>query len=214
MRATTWVFDLDNTLYPAGCGVFEQVEVRIRGFVERRLGLDPDTAHAEQKRFWRAYGTTLRGLMVEHAMDPAAYLAEVHDVDLGGIPVDPRLDAALCGLPGRKLVFTNADRPHAERVLARLGVAHHFEAIFDIAAADWVPKPAEAPYRQLLDRFGVDPGSAVMFEDAVANLGPAAAFGMTTVLVRHPTDDGPVAPHVHHVTDDLPAWLLERVPAR
>lgn len=214
MRATTWVFDLDNTLYPAGCGVFEQVEVRIRGFVERRLGLAPDAAHAEQKRFWRTYGTTLRGLMIEHGMEPAEYLAEVHDVDLGGIPVDPRLDVALAALPGRKLVFTNADRAHADRVLARLGVAGHFEAIFDIASADWVPKPAEAPYRQLFERHGVDPVSAVMFEDAAANLGPAAAFGMATVLVRHPADDGPVAPHVHHVTHDLPAWLMERVPAR
>jgi putative hydrolase of the HAD superfamily len=205
MAEHTWIFDLDQTLYPAGTGVFAQVEVRIRAYVMRALGLGPEAAHAEQQRFWRTYGTTLRGLMVEHAMDPAEYLAYVHDVDLSPIPVDPRLDGALRALPGTKLVFTNAHLGHADRVLAHLGIAHHFADVFDIAAAGWIPKPERGPYDALVARHGFDPRRAVMFEDVPANLVPAAELGMTTVLVGAGSSDGR---HVHHVTDDLPAWLV------
>jgi putative hydrolase of the HAD superfamily len=209
MDDTLWIFDLDNTLYPAGTGVFDEVEARIRAFVARELGLGPEEAHAAQKRFWHTHGTTLRGLMLEHGMDPHAYLDEVHAVDLAPIPVDPRLDRALSRMPGRKLVFTNADRRHADRVLAHLGVAHHFEDVFDIAAAAWVPKPSDAPYDAFIQRFGVSAERAVMFEDAAVNLGPAAARGMVTVLVD-PTGARTPDDTVHHVTDDLPGWLLAR----
>ena len=211
----TWVFDLDNTLYPASCSLFPQIDVRMRQFIADRLGLGLDEAFALQKRYYREFGTTLRGLMTVHGMEPADFLDYVHDIDHAVLDVAPRLDAALAALPGRKLIFTNGSHRHAEKVLARLGIERHFDGIFDIVAADFVPKPQPQCYDGMIRRFAFDPRAAAMVEDIHRNLVPAAALGMTTVWVRqdnHPdfhvviqeTDD---LGHVHHVVEDLPHWL-------
>lgn len=205
-----WIFDLDNTLYPAADSLFVQVSQRIRDYIGRFLDLDAEAAFRLQKDYFARYGTSLRGMMIEHGMDPAPYLAYVHDVDLAMIAPNPRLDAALGGLGGRKLVFTNASCDHAERVLERLGVARHFDAIFDIADGDYVPKPEPEPYAALVRRHAFDPTAAVMIDDIARNLLPAAALGMTTVWLRNDTDwgrTGAADGHVHHVVDDLIAWL-------
>ena len=213
----TWVFDLDNTLYPASCNLFSQVDVRIGAFVSRILGLPADQARAVQKGYLAKYGTTLRGLMVEHRLDPAEYLNFVHDIDVTAIPPDPAMDLALDRLPGRKLVFTNGTVAHAERVLNRLGVQRHFEAVFDIHAADYVPKPEPVVYDQLLRRHAIAPRRAMLFEDIARNLKPAHDLGMTTAWVRvdwawaQPGDD---STHVHHVIDDLTPWLTRAADAR
>jgi putative hydrolase of the HAD superfamily len=209
-----WVFDLDNTLYPASSSLFPQIDVRMRRFIAERLGLGLDEAFALQKRYYRQFGTTLRGLMLCNAIEPAAFLDYVHDIDCTVLDEAPRLDAVLARLPGRKLVFTNGSERHAVNVLGRLGIARHFEAIFDIAAAGYVPKPDPSTYDLMLGRHAVAAGAAAMVEDIHRNLIPAAAVGMTTVWVRQddhpdaalegePTDLG----HVHHVTDDLVEWL-------
>jgi putative hydrolase of the HAD superfamily len=180
-------------------------------FVARRLGLPDMAGRAEQKRLFREHGTTLRGLMTEHGVDPVEFMDFVHAIDLTRLDPDPRLDRALARLPGRKVIHTNASVAHAARVTARLGVDRHFDAIFDVAAAGWVPKPDPAPYTILLDRLGVDPAGAAMVEDIARNLAPAAALGMATVWVRGDEDRaraGAAAPFVHHETDDLPAFLL------
>ncbi|MGY9015462.1 MAG: pyrimidine 5'-nucleotidase, partial [Rhodospirillales bacterium] len=137
----TWVFDLDNTLYPASCNLFAGVDVRIREFVADFLGLEQDEAYKVQKQFFKEYGTTLRGLMDVHGMAPKEYLDYVHAIDLSPVVANPELDKALAALPGRKIIFTNGDTPHAERVMDRLGVKQHFEPVFDIVAAGYVPKP-------------------------------------------------------------------------
>jgi putative hydrolase of the HAD superfamily len=208
----TWVFDLDNTLYPAASSLFDQVDRRMGEFVARHLGLPFDAGRAEQKRLFRAHGTTLRGLMVEHGVDPVVFMDHVHAIDLSGIDPDPRLDAALARLPGRKVVYTNGSVAHAARVTAHLGIARHFDATFDIAAAGWVPKPEPAPYATMLDRLAIDPARAAMVEDIARNLVPAAALGMATVWVRSDADwakaGAAAATHIHHETDDLPAFLL------
>ncbi len=207
-----WIFDLDNTLYPAACNLFDQIDRRMGEFIGRLLTVDRTEARVIQKSYFRQHGTTLRGLMLEHGLDPAEFLDYVHDIDLTPIPPNPDLDQALDRLPGRKLVFTNGSVPHAERVMARLGVAHHFEAVFDIVASDYVPKPDPAPYHRLVDRYRVDPRAAAMFEDIARNLAPAAALGMTTVWVPgNPNWSGPDASgeHVHHVAEDLTAWLAD-----
>ena len=216
-----WVFDLDNTLYPARCNLFAQVDVRITDFIARALGLDPVTARAKQKQYYLEHGTSLRGMMIHHGMDPADFLDYVHDIDVTPVPPSPLLAASLRALPGRKLVFTNGSVRHAENVLARLGVADQFDGIFDIVAADYVPKPDPAPYAVMARRFGVEPSRAAMVEDLHRNLGPAAAMGMTTVWVRtdsefsrpdlkpgevKPQPDHP-GPHVHHVIDEVEGWL-------
>lgn len=206
----TWIFDLDNTLYPARSNLFVQVSARMTSFIQTRFGLDADPARALQRDLFRRHGTTLRGLMTEHGVDPGGFLDYVHDIDVTPVDPSPRLDALLAGLPGRKLVFTNGSVPHAERVMTRLGVARHFESVFDIVAAAYVPKPDPRPYAQLVESAGIAPHGAVMVEDMAKNLAPAAALGMRTVWLRSDHDwasDGAGEDHVHHVAEDLVAFL-------
>ncbi len=211
----TWIFDLDNTLYPASCRLFDQVDSLIARFIMDHLGVDQAEAQRIQKRYFLEHGTTLAGLMADHGVDPHHYLDYVHRLDLSALPPSPALDAALGRLPGRKLVYTNGSVGHAERVMDRLGIRGRFEAIFDIVAGGFVPKPREPSYHRMIERHGIDPTRSAMIEDLPRNLAPAAALGMTTVLVRTGApwaQDGAGAHYIHHVTDDLVAWLEAAVP--
>jgi putative hydrolase of the HAD superfamily len=210
----TWIFDLDNTLYPASCRLFDQIHARMTGFIADRLGLSPQAALAVQKTYFREHGTTLRGLMMVNRIDPEDFLAYVHEIDLACVPPDPVLVAALTGLPGRKIIHTNGSRRHAERLLDHLGIAGSFCGVVDIAAAGYDPKPALAGYHELLRRHEVRPGTALMVEDMARNLVPAAALGMTTAWVRNPADwavEGCNGDHIHHVVDNLGAFLSAAV---
>jgi putative hydrolase of the HAD superfamily len=209
-HAEAWLFDLDNTLYPAAMDLFGQIDQKMRAYIAEFLGLDVDAAYALQKRYFQEYGTSMRGLMERHGMDPAPFLAHVHDIDVTVLDPAPALGEALAALPGRKLVFTNASTAHAERVLRRLGIDSHFHDVFDIAAAGFRPKPEPEIYRKLIDRHAIEPRRAVMVEDMARNLTPAAALGMTTVWVRTGSDWGAFgaeATHIHYVVDDLVTWL-------
>ena len=206
----TWVFDLDNTLYPARYNLFELVDRKIGAFVAALLGVDRGAARRVQKSYFREHGTTLRGLMLNHGVDPQAFLEFVHDIDVARVPPSPDLDAALARLDGRKLVFTNASARHAERVMERLGVAHHFEGVFDIADAGYVPKPHPETYAAMVARFAFDPRAAAMIEDIARNLEPAAAIGMTTVWLRNNSEwgrEGSDGAYIDLVIDDLAGWL-------
>jgi putative hydrolase of the HAD superfamily len=212
----TWIFDLDNTLYPARCGLFAHMQRRIVAYLARSLALDEAAARSRQKEFVQRHGTTLRGLMCEHGHDPDPFLAYVHDIDLSSLTPDPALIAVIDRLPGRKLIYTNACAAHAERTLRRLGLEDRFEAVFDIRAADYLPKPHPSPYQRLIDRYSINPARAVMVEDTVANLTPAHALGMATVWVRSQeasdTDSTPPPAHVGYIIDDLAAWLCALAP--
>ncbi|CCG08439.1 pyrimidine 5'-nucleotidase [Pararhodospirillum photometricum] len=212
----TWVFDLDNTLYPASVDLFTQIDTRMKAYISRTLDLGPDEAFRLQKQYYHQYGTSLRGLMLEHGVDPQAFLADVHAIDHSVLAPDPVLRRALERLPGRKVVFTNGSVFHADRVLCALGLRDLFEAIFDIVASDYIPKPHPETYARLIDQLGIDPARAIMVEDLEKNLAPAHALGMTTVLVRNTvhwsswegqSTTPETLPHCHHVTDDLAAWL-------
>ncbi|MBS29383.1 MAG: pyrimidine 5'-nucleotidase [Alphaproteobacteria bacterium] len=210
----TWIFDLDNTLYPASSGLMAEVSSRMTLFVAETLGVASDTALVEQKRMFREHGTTLRGLMNDHEVDPDEFMAFVHTVDYTRVDRSPRLATVLSNLPGRKIVYTNASVAHAESVLDRLGVRDAFAGIFDVAAADYIPKPHPPSYAILATEHGVDPVHSVMVEDIAPNLAPAAEMGMTTLWVRHDSEPNPYwatpdgeADYVHHETDDLLAWL-------
>lgn len=215
----TWLFDLDNTLYPSRCNLFAQIDKKMGEFIENFFQIDAISAKKRQKDYFHRYGTTLRGLMTEHRMDPAEFLHHVHDIDVSALPPDPDLARAMGALPGRKMVFTNGTVPHAERILKQLRIDHHFDAVFDIVASEYIPKPDMAPYRKLLAEHGVDPARTVMFEDMAKNLRPAATLGMTTVWVVNERDwaqptDGPDGDHVHihHTTDNLGRWLCDLLP--
>jgi putative hydrolase of the HAD superfamily len=210
-----WIFDLDNTLYPASANLFDEIDRRMCGFIADYLKIDHAEAYKVQKSYFRAHGTTLKGLMDRHGMEPGAYLDYVHDVDMSKLMRDSRLDRALTRLPGRKFIFTNATVSYALKVLDRLGVGRHFEAIYDIECARYIPKPEPAIYADMVARHGVVPAQSVMVEDVARNLVPAKALGMTTVWVE---TDRPWATAgvdmvaADYTTDDL-AGFLERVSA-
>lgn len=212
LHTDTWVFDLDNTLYSGVHGLFEQIDTRMKAYLAKFLDIDEDEAYRVQKSYFRDYGTTLRGMMLNHAMDPKPYLDFVHDIDVSAIPAAPELNAQLARLTGRKVIFTNADLAHVERVLNRLGISDHFDGVFDIFRADFVPKPEPEIYDALVKRFDLDPKRAVMVEDIARNLEPAARLGMATVWVKPVTDclvckEEPTGAYVDFETDDLVAWL-------
>jgi putative hydrolase of the HAD superfamily len=212
-----WVFDLDNTLYPAHCDLFKQVDVRIGEYIADRFKIPYEQARWLQKSYFRGYGTTMRGLMTEYAIDPMEFLEFVHLIDHSPVCADPRLDAALGALPGKKYVFTNASVAHSEKVLERLGIAHRFDGIFDIIAAQFHPKPHDVFYDTFLERHGVAPKGAALFEDMARNLVPAHARGMTTVLIETENAysmEGHDGAHVHHRTKDLAGWLEAVIAAR
>lgn len=209
-----WIFDLDNTLYPAECNLFHQVDLRMGGFISELLNIAYEEARALQKKYFREHGTTLRGLMTHHDVDPHSFLGFVHDIDYSPVPANNDLGDALDALPGRKLIFTNGTVAHAEAVLDRIGIANRFDGIFDIAAADFVPKPNPEPYHKMVQEHDVVPEKAVMVEDIAKNLKVPAELGMKTVWVK--TDyqwsmDGASEDFVHHETEDLTAWLKDLV---
>ncbi|MHB8764012.1 MAG: pyrimidine 5'-nucleotidase [Deferrisomatales bacterium] len=179
-----WVLDVDNTMYPAGSGLFARVDERICRFMEERVGLPPGDVPALRRRYRDEYGVTLGGLMAHHGVDPGEYLPYVHDVPLGEyLAPDPALAAALAGLPGPRVAFTNGSEAHARAVMARLGVGALVERVFDLAFMDYVPKPRPHGYRKLLAALGVAAARCCLVDDLPENLDTARELGMATVLV-------------------------------
>jgi putative hydrolase of the HAD superfamily len=221
-KVETWVFDLDNTLYPHHL-LWRQVDDRIRAYISEFLKVSHEEAFRVQKDYYKRYGTTMRGLMTEHDMKADDYLEYVHQIDHSPLEPNPALGAALEQLPGRKLILTNGTRKHADAVMKKLAVHKHFEDVFDIIAAELEPKPAAKTYERFLARHDVNPAKAAMFEDLARNLEAPHALGMTTVLVvpegtrevfRENWElEGRDEPHIDYLTDDL-AGFLERILAQ
>lgn len=213
----TWIFDLDNTLYPPHSKIWPQIDLRITLYICHLFGLDGLSARALQKHYYYRYGTTLNGLMAENGIDPTPYLDFAHDIDLTPLAADPALVSAIAALPGRKLIFTSGSARHAANVTGKLGFADHFEAVFDIADAAFVPKPDASTYERFIARHAVDPRRAVMFEDIAKNLLVPDHMGMRTVLVLPEAPDPyreqheqarEQAAHIHHQTTNLAEFLL------
>ena len=186
-----WIFDLDNTLYPASARLFDQIDARMTAFIADRFQVDRAEAHRIQKGYFHAHGTTLAGLMAEYDVDPHAFLDHVHDIEMDVLEENAPLAAAIARLPGRKLVFTNADTVYASKVLARLGLGESFEGVHDIHAMDLRPKPQASAYAGLCAAFGLDPAESLFVEDMARNLAPAKAIGMTTVWVDNGSEQTP-----------------------
>ncbi|WP_116091088.1 pyrimidine 5'-nucleotidase [Sphingomonas crusticola] len=206
-----WIFDLDNTLYPASSDLFGLIDKRMTAYVARLTGLPHDEAYQLQKSYFREHGTTLSGLMAEHGVDPHEFLGDVHAIEMDVLREDRRLVDAIARLPGRKLIFTNGDTPYAQRVLARVGLSQTFEAIHDIHAMAYQPKPDPRAYRSMVDAFGIDPARALFADDLARNLAPAKALGITTLWIDNGSEqvgddkgDG-----IDYRTADLGQWLHE-----
>lgn len=216
-HVNTWVFDLDNTLYPHHSNLFSQIDVKMTTYVSQLLKLPREEARALQKKFYLEHGTTLKGLMIHHKIDSDDFLEQVHDIDYTWLKPDPKLGEAIRALRGQKFIFTNGNRKHAERAAAQLGILDHFEDVFDIVAADLVPKPARYTYDKFVAKHGINGNEAAMFEDLARNLVEPKALGMKTVLILPHNfeasfveaweQDGQDGDHVDYKTDDLTGFL-------
>lgn len=200
----TWVFDLDNTLYPPESRLFDLIEVKMTAYVMSALGMERGEADRLRHHYWQLYGTTLAGLMHEHALDPVPYLAEVHDIPLDRLAPDATLADAISALPGRKVVYTNGAAAYGERVVAARGLSHVFDAVYGIEHAGFRPKPDAEAFAVVFERDGLKPAEAAMFEDDARNLAAPHGMGMRTVHVAPVAEP---AAHIHHHTDDLPGFL-------
>ena len=204
-----WIFDLDNTLYPARANLFGHIDWRMTDFIAQLLDIDRDKARLLQKGYFMDHGTTLAGLMAEHDVDPHAFLDYVHDIEMDVLTHDAPLVAAIARLPGRKLVFTNGDKPYALKVLDRIGLGDSFEAVHDIHAMGLVPKPDPAAYAGLCAACSIAPQESLFVEDMARNLKPAKAIGMTTVWVDNGSEQSPDMDrdYIDYTTSDLTGWL-------
>ena len=219
----TWVFDLDNTLYPAHCDLWPRIDMRITYYMCEMFGLDGISSRALQKYYYQRYGTTMHGLIEEHGISTDGYLQFVHDIDRSDIDPDHALARAIAALPGRRLILTNGSRDHAMKTAEQLGLGGLFEDVYDIVAADLVPKPHPQVYASFFERLGVDPMRAVLFEDIERNLLVPHQHGMRTVLVvpksgtRDHREDWEILrgqkQHVDFVTDDLSGFLGRVTPS-
>jgi putative hydrolase of the HAD superfamily len=206
-HVTTWVFDLDNTLYPPECALFDQIEVKMTRYVMRELGVDRKRADYLRDHYWQTYGTTLSGMMREHDIDPMPYLFDVHDISLEHVPQDLTLRSHIQSLPGRKLVYTNGSEFHADRVLEARGLTGIFDAVYGIEHSEFHPKPSVEAYDSIIARDGFQSNTAAMFEDDHRNLRVPHDIGMRTVLVGPEVKED----HIHHQTTDLTAFLSQIV---
>lgn len=204
----TWVFDLDNTLYPPSADLFGQMDARFSAYVARLTGLDSARALRLCADYWAEYGSTLSGLMEHHDVDPHHFLADVHDIDISHLEPDEALANAIKRLPGRRIVYTNGSHNHARRVLAARGLTRFFNAVYGVEHADFKPKPTQGAFSSVFAKDGVTPTTAAMFEDEARNLAVPHALGMRTVHVHEKPDDGD---HIHHHTDDLADFLSQLV---
>lgn len=213
----TWVFDLDNTLYPPHCDLWPKIDMQITRFMCELFGLDGMSCRALQKYYYLRYGTTMHGLIEEYGIAPEVYLEFVHDIDRSSIAPDAELAAAIAALPGRKVIFTNGSLSHAEKTIETLGLAGLFEGICDIVSTGLAPKPKREAYDRFFEQHTIEPARAVIFEDIERNLSVPHEYGMITVLVtpkqgaQDHREDWEILSgepeHVHYVTDDLTAFL-------
>jgi putative hydrolase of the HAD superfamily len=182
-KISTWIFDLDNTLYSADSGIFKQVHTLMGKFVSAHLNIDIKKATELQRKYYRQHGTTLRGLMDNHNVDPDHFLSEVHQLDYSIVGPNFKLNRELKKLKGRKIIYTNANRQHANDILIRLELTNVFDEIFDIKTANYIPKPEASPYEQIISEFNIDPITTIMFDDIAKNLVPAKNVGFASVWI-------------------------------
>jgi putative hydrolase of the HAD superfamily len=206
MHVEHWLFDLDDTLYPAETDLMLLIRERIGQFIVNLTGLPWEEARTIQRGWLVQHGASLPGVLANYECDPADFLDFVHDVPLDKVPADPELNAILAALPGKKYVFTNGSAKHAERLLAHIGIADRFEGVFHLEMADLIPKPHPQTYERMIAHFGIAPKASVFFEDSEKNLEHAAQLGMTTVLVG-PHAEQSVAPYIDYRTHHLTPFL-------
>ena len=182
-KFSSWIFDLDDTLYPHEDNIFIQVKQKITEFISKDFNLNLRDADIERKRLYNSYGTSLRGLMTERKINPKHFLEFVHDIDLTVVKENPELNQALKNIKGHKVIFTNGSFNHAEKVLERIGIKENFNNIHSIETSNYIPKPSVEAYYNLIRKENIISKKSIMFEDTAWNLKTAKDLGMTTVLI-------------------------------
>ena len=182
-KIQNWIFDLDNTLYSAESGIFQQVHVLMGEYVSKKLKLDINKAKEIQKKYFIKHGTTLRGLMDNHNVDPDDFLKEVHKLDYSIVGPNIKLNRELAKLNGKKIIYTNANLEHANNILSRLNLKNMFDEIFDIKMANYIPKPEIGPYKEIIEKYNLKPSKTAMFDDIAKNLVPAKKLGFTSIWI-------------------------------
>ena len=182
-KINTWIFDLDNTLYSADSGIFQQVHRLMGEFISNNLNMEISEAKKLQSKYYKQHGTTLRGMMDNHGVDPDYFLDEVHRLDYSIVGPNQLLNDELEKLEGRKIIYTNANKKHVLDVLKRINLSDYFDEIFDIKLANYIPKPEIKPYEQIIELFKIDASSSAMFDDIAKNLVPAKKVGFTPVWI-------------------------------
>lgn len=211
-KINSWIFDLDNTLYHPSLKIFEAIDSRMQRFISLKLGISLKKAWALQKRYFKKYGATVKGLMKFHQIDPKQFLDHVQKIDLDKVKANPELKSALAKLNGTKIVYTNSTKNYATRILKRLDLNESFDGIFDIMDAKYIPKPEYKSYKMLLKHFDLTPEESIIFEDRPQNLVPASKLGMRTVWIKNKeTQDlkNNYAPSVNFTTKNLTKWIQE-----
>ena len=211
-KIDTWIFDLDNTLYSADSGIFQQVHKLMGKFIVEHLNVNINEAKNIQRKYYKKHGTTLRGLMDHHGIDPDSFLEEVHNLDYSIVSPNLKLAKNLENLNGKKIIFTNANKKHADIILDKLQITNLFEGIFDIKMANYIPKPEIQTYEKLIETYNINPNKTIMFDDIAKNLVPASKIGFTTVWidVGHENFSDDIASskkYLDHQTKDLSNWL-------
>ena len=211
-KIDTWIFDLDNTLYSADSGIFQQVHKLMGKFIVEHLNVNINEAKNIQRKYYKKHGTTLRGLMDNHGIDPDSFLEEVHKLDYSIVSPNLKLAKDLENLNGKKFIFTNANKKHADSILDKLQIANLFEGIFDIKMANYIPKPEIQTYEKLIETYNINPNKTIMFDDIAKNLVPASKIGFTTVWidVGHENFSDDIASskkYLDHQTKNLSNWL-------
>jgi putative hydrolase of the HAD superfamily len=204
------LFDLDNTLYSESCGVFDLIDQRMNKWLISNLQIPENEVNEFRNKYFVQYGTTLRGLMLHHEVNPRDFLDYVHDVPVHEfLSADQDLRHTLEQVKSRKLIFTNSDLKHANRILDALGIRDQFERIFDIEAMNFIPKPNPDPYRTVLDYLRLQPKDVLLIDDMERNLKPAQEMGMRTILIGN----GKPVDNRHHAIENIKELtsILERI---
>jgi len=207
-NVSTWVFDLDNTLYDSKFRLMEAMSQKIMDFIINKFGMSENDAYALRNKYWKQYGLTMNGLMIDYNINPQEYLKEIHDIDISHVPPCKTTIEQLKNINGRKLIFTNSSSDFAERMLKQLGINDQFETIFSIEDSNFIPKPKIESYHTAIKKLGFDPKTSCMFEDTAMNLEPAAQLGMTTVWIQgEQACEKGNHPYIHHKSEKLSDWL-------
>ena len=197
------LIDLDNTVYPEDSNIFKQIDLKMKSFISENLKVNLNEAYDIQKKYFINHGTTLRGLMLYHNIQPELFLDYVHDIDLSNIKKNNLLNSQLKNYKGKKIIFTNGSYNHATNVLKKIGLDKNIDHIYDIKEANYIPKPDISSYQKVIKKFSLNPFHTIMIDDLPNNLKTAKELGMKTILIKNDIYNSKIYDYIDIISSDL-----------